>query len=92
MAVVVGQSLDRRDLAAHGAGRRRGAGSHGLTVEVNRARAALRNAAGELGARQADVVTQYPQQRRLGLGIDLVGVAVDIQCKSHQQLPSVGDD
>jgi hypothetical protein len=46
---------------------------------MHRARAALRDAAAELGAGQADVVAQDPEQRRHGIGVDLVRLAVDVE-------------
>ena len=49
----------------------------GDAVDVHGAGAALGDAAAELGAGQAERVAQHPQQRRVGLDIDLVGSSVD---------------
>src|SRR5215467_11783841 len=56
-------SLDGHDLRVGHRGDRRGAGAHGLAVDVHGARAAEGHAAAELGARHPKLVAQRPQQR-----------------------------
>jgi hypothetical protein len=56
MAVVVGQAFDRCNLRAHGTVEANNARPDSLTVEMHRARAALRNAAAEFRTGKADVV------------------------------------
>ena len=45
----------------------------GCAVDVDGAGAALRDAAAVLGAGQPELVAQHPEQRRVGVGVDLVG-------------------
>jgi hypothetical protein len=47
---------------------------------MHRARAALRDAAAELGAGQAEQVAQYPKQRHIGGRVDAAGLTVDVEC------------
>ena len=58
----------------------------GAAVDVHRARAALPDAAAELGARQADVIANDPQQRSLGIRIDGMHGSVDGQSERHNLL------
>src|SRR5262249_3632000 len=58
---------------------RRHAGADRLTIELDRARAALRKAAAEMGIVQADVVATPIQERHVRMGIDRVVLAVDIE-------------
>ena len=55
-------SSDLQNLPAGGGGCRYHAGAHGTAVDVNRAGAALRDAATELRAREAGIVAYHPQQ------------------------------
>ena len=48
-------------------------------VEVHGAGAALRDAAAVLGARQADLLANDPQQRRVGFHLHVTDPAVDVQ-------------
>jgi hypothetical protein len=50
---------------------------------MDRTRPALSDAAAEFCARQPDVVTNDPQQRRLRIGIDAVLAPVDGQVERH---------
>ena len=70
-------ALDRRDLLADGRRDRRAAGANRLAVQMHRARAAQLRAAAELGAGHAERVAQDPEQRRVRIGVDLTGLAVD---------------
>src|SRR6185369_7619706 len=59
---------------------RQHARAYGLAVDQHGAGAALRQAAPELRAVQSEVVAQDVEERRVGFDIDLVGLAVDVQC------------
>jgi hypothetical protein len=50
---------------------------------VHRARAALPDAAAELRARQAEVIADDPQQRRLRVGIDGFSLSVYVKIERH---------
>jgi hypothetical protein len=54
-------------------------GAHRGAADVNRARAALRNPAAIFRPGDSKLVTQDPQQRHIGLDIDLVTLAVNYQ-------------
>src|SRR5262245_45210603 len=60
-----------------------------LSVEMDGAGAALRQAAAEVGVVQANVVAERVQQRHVRIDIDIVVLAVDVQGKSlaHVALP-----
>ena len=60
--VAAGQALDGDDLLAVDVPHGRRAGAHGLVVDEHRAGAAQGLAAAELGAGEAEVVAQHPQQ------------------------------
>src|SRR5215470_8486154 len=55
------------------------AGAHDLIVDVHRASAALRDAAAILGSRQADLLTDDPEQRCVGLHLHVADPAVDVE-------------
>src|SRR5262249_50821884 len=74
---VDGEPLDRGDLLADRRAHRRRAGAHGDAVEVDRAGAALRDAAAVFRAGEADVLPQRPEEGRIGLDVDVVGLTVD---------------
>ena len=59
------------DLPAGGGGCRYHAGAHGPAVDVNRAGAALRDAATELGSTQPQVIANDPQQRRARIAVEV---------------------
>ncbi len=56
-------------------------------VHHHRARAALAEAAAELGAVQPELVAQDIQQRRVGIGFDVMRAAIHVQ-PDHQLPPS----
>ena len=62
-------------------------GARGDAVDMDRAGAALRDAAAVFGAGQADVLPDRPEQRRLGLDVDVVIFAVDIEAYHSQTSP-----
>ena len=53
------------------------AGAHRDAVDVHGAGAALRDAAAVLGAGQADLFPDHPQQRGVGIDVDVVRFSVD---------------
>ena len=63
------------------------AGADRPAIDVHRARAALPDAAAELGAGQPDVIADHPQQRRLRVRVD--GMHVPLTVRSNA-IPSSG--
>src|SRR5690348_16487390 len=53
--------------------------SNGRSGEVNRARAALSDAAAKLRSGQLERIAQHPEQRRVGIDVDRVRPAVHIE-------------
>src|SRR5262249_54618601 len=81
----LGEALDGGDLLAlHRANGQR-AGTHRLAVHVHGACAALSYAAPVLGASQADLLPNHPQQR--GVRIDIYVVCLSIDCKASHSSP-----
>src|SRR5258708_3871018 len=76
-----GEALDRGDLGAARRAHGQLAGAHRQTVHVHGTGAALRHAAAVLGAGEADLFADHPQQGRGRIAVDLVRLAVD--CKAH---------
>src|SRR5438094_393391 len=76
-----GQAFDRGDLGAARRAHGDRARAHREAVHVHRAGAALRDAAAVLGAGEADLLADRPQQGRGRIDVDLVGFAVD--CQAH---------
>src|SRR2546426_25183 len=64
-------------------------GAHGVAVEVDGARAALRLSAAKLGSGQAQHVAQRPEQRHLRVDVELAHLAIHFQC-DHGVAPSIG--
>ena len=80
-------SLPAASASVHRAGARRDA------VDMHRAGAALRDAAAVLGAGHAERVAQHPQQRGVGLDLDVVALAIDDEswhCGPPVMLPDEG--
>src|SRR5712691_8386482 len=73
------ESLDRGDLLADGFADLHATGSHRGAIDVNRAGAALGDAAAIFGAGQPDVFTDRPKQRRVRLDVDIDGLSVDAE-------------
>lgn len=69
--------LDGGDLTPHHTGHRGNAGAHHIAVHQHRTGAALGQAAAILGAGQPQVIADYPQQGRVGVRLDLIGLLVD---------------
>jgi hypothetical protein len=74
---VLSQPFNRGDLLALGCAHRQRARAHRRPVDVNGAGAALRDAAAILGAGQADLFPQCPQQRGVGVDADLVRFSIN---------------
>jgi hypothetical protein len=74
---VFADGFDRGDLLAFGRRKRRHARAHRRAVQVDSAGAAQRLAAAELGAGHAERVTQGPEKRCAGIGIDVHVLGVD---------------
>src|SRR6266851_2057808 len=81
-----GQAFDRGDLSVAHCADRYGARAHRDAVDVHGAGAALGDAAAVLGAGEADLFADHPQQRRGRVDVDLVRLAVD--CQAHSVLSS----
>ena len=71
------QPFERADLALAQRGDRHQAGEDRLAVDQDGAGAALAEAAAELGAVERQLVAQHVEQRRVGIDVDLVRLAVD---------------
>src|SRR5215470_10853135 len=83
------EAFDRHHSLTRDSGDRERTGAHRLTVHVYRARAALRDAAAVLGSLQVQHVPKRPQQRHLGLDIDLPHDAVDAQRDHRSSLGEI---
>jgi len=60
------------------------AGVHRPTIEMNRSRAAAADAAAKLGARETQLVAQYPKERHIARDIDGHLILIDHQAYWHQ--------
>src|SRR2546430_7581453 len=92
VGAVLGQAFDRRD-ALVGDGRN---GQHarprGHAVQMHGTRAALCDAAAELGARETERVAQHPEERRVGCDVDGFALAVDGEAdRGHDWDPEFGE-
>ena len=76
-ALKARESLDGGDLGAVLHHREDEAGIHPRAVHEHRAGAALRDAAAELGAGQAQLIAEHPEKRHVVFDIDLVQGSVD---------------
>ena len=83
MTAVGRESLDGHHRLADGRGRRDTAGPDGAAIDVQRACAALSDAAAELRAGQPDLIADHPQQRRLRVRVDGMPRAVDDELERH---------
>ena len=90
MRAVGGESFDGGDGNADDRGNGQHARAGGDAVEVDGARAALADAAAVLGADEAKVITQDPEQRGVGWAIDGVGLLVDEKLVGHRRRREVG--
>src|SRR5450432_1302960 len=76
---VISQPLDGGDLLADGIGDHDAAGTRRHSVDMDRAGAALCNAATIFGAGQADIFPDRPEQRRIRLDVDVKSFAIDCE-------------
>ena len=83
---MVVTSLPRRS------GNRRDARTHRLAIEVDRAGAALRHAAAELGSREAKRLAHHPQERRVGRDVHRAILAVHSQIHHGTNLLGVSSE
>src|SRR6266478_4183303 len=83
---TVGEAFDGGDLLAFGGGNGHHAGADRSAVEVHRTGAALGDAAAVLGAGETDLLADRPEQGRIGIDADFLGLAVDRQAR--HRLPS----
>ena len=90
MTAVRREPLDGDAPLARGAANRRHAGAHHLAVEVHGARAAQRLAAAVLRAGEAEHVAQRPEQRHLGIDVELPLCAVDTKRDVHRRTSWLG--
>src|SRR5688572_20935412 len=85
---VVAQALDGDDLAPLGGGHRSDAGANRLAVQMDGACATRRDAAGELGAGQSQLVSQVPQQRHGTVSAEFLRPAVN-RYADHERTPEL---
>ncbi len=78
------QSFDRAHLAPQQGADRREAGEHGLAIDDHGAGAALAQPAAELGAVQLKIVAKGVEQRRRGIDVEPVVLAVDREDDAHE--------
>src|SRR6185312_7234847 len=78
--------FDGRDLALPDRSDRQQARTYRRSVKMHRACAALRDAAAEFGAGEAEQVAQHPQERHIGGRVDVLRFSVDIQ-RNHACRP-----
>src|SRR5258706_2170970 len=72
-----GEAFDGGDLLPGSSADREGAGADGRAVDVDRAGAALRDAATVFRAGEADLLADRPQQRRVVVDVDVECLTVD---------------
>jgi len=87
LGLLARQALYGRDMLVGDGGDRRDAGACRLAFDMHRTGAALRHAAAELGAVQADDLADRPEQRHVGVGIEGGGLAVERKRNRHQKAP-----
>src|SRR5450631_3048246 len=84
------KAFDRDDRFADGVAGKKLTRSRRGAIDMDRAGAALSDAAAKLGPGQADLVAQHPKHRRFRLDVEIVSVAVDTKRKHAGQLQSNG--
>src|SRR5262249_9336469 len=78
---VLRETFDGRDLPALGEAEWDRAGAHWNSVDVDRAGAALGDATAVFRAGETDGLTQYPQERGVGIDVDCMTLAVNGECR-----------
>src|SRR5262249_43280768 len=81
---VVGEPFNGDDLLTLGGTGRERARPRWNTIDMDRAGAALRDAATVFRASEADILADRPQQRRVGAYIHFIVLAVDIKTRHSQ--------
>src|SRR5262249_49465159 len=69
---------------------RKRTGPHGRAVDVECASPAPRNTAAELGSRQAELFSNNPEKRRIGVRVDAAWLSVDFELKHSLFLSADG--
>jgi len=87
MAAIGRDSFDRGDFLADRGLRAHAAGSDRLTIDMQRARAALPDAATEFSAGEAEMIANHPQQWRLRVRIDGMSRSIHVQIERHTLPP-----
>src|SRR5690606_20111540 len=86
------EPLDGSDALPRGGRDRRAARADRGAIELDRARAAERHAAAELGAGEIEIVPEHPEERGVGRRVHRVAAAVDGESDcAHQRAPDWGD-
>src|SRR5271166_5100385 len=78
MVPVAVESFDRRHRAPGGIADGRGAGTGGLTVDMDRAGAAQRHATAVFRSGEPQLIPQVPEQRHRRIAIERLRLAVDL--------------
>src|SRR6516165_9175557 len=82
------QALEGRDMLLGNGGDRRDARARRLAIDMHRTGPALRRAAAELGAVQADDLADRPEQGHVGISVDRGGLAVERERNRHKKTPT----
>jgi hypothetical protein len=83
------QSFDRGDGAINQCGRRNQAGKHRLAIDVNGTGPALTDTTTKFRAHQSQLVSQYPQKRRVFVD-DVYRVSLTIDDEAHMSVRLLG--
>ena len=78
VVAIFRKAFDGGDPGGAHAGNRQITGAHGHAVEVHGTGAALGDTAAVFDAEEVEVVAQDPQQGRVGIDLDGMGLAVDV--------------
>ena len=81
---ILREAFDRGDLFAAGGAGQDLARARRDAVDVNRASAALADTATVFCASEPDVFADHPQQRGVGLDLDVVSFAIDIETRNRR--------
>ena len=87
MIAIGRNAFDRGDSLSNSRARGDAAGADRLPVDMERARAALPDAAAELRAGQAKVIANDPEQWRRWIGIDGMSPTIHVQIERHLYPP-----
>src|SRR5262249_49491001 len=87
MAAIRGYTFDRGDFFSDGVRRGKAARPDRLTINMNRARAALPDTAAELRAGKSDVIADHPQQGRCRVGVNGMLSSIHVEIERHAWPP-----